>query len=317
MIFILLIFMFPCGSFSQDANYDSCKKPLMTWNGSQAKRVVLNVLSFEDCANKCKSYYQNCEYFTWNDENHPYAKNSCVFFSFAKGKEECENCVSGARSCFCGSPFACKDTGENLLLVNTEVGLGCENLCNLNMDCSNYTVFTTDHKYSNLCFLYKECPEVDSTCSGCCSGVKTFDPCTEYKELSSPIRNIHTNYTHTKDKTFGDGYIANAKNYDWYNILPDWKEDGWYRFTGEAGTKLAEGFQSFNKCGSEEPAYLVVNEDNQLPPKRTAETMKVCKPYAYGSEKCKYMQYVTVMNCGDYFTYKLTILGHGNTYCGA
>jgi len=327
MIFILLIFLLPCGSFSQDANYDSCKKPLVTWNGYQAKKVVLNVSSFEDCANLCKSEEDDiyCEYFTWNFDSHPYAKNSCFLFSAEGGeageKEECKTCVSGARSCFCESPFACKDTGENLLLVKTmtRTAHSCENLCNLNPGCFNYTWFTTDHELSNLCFLYKDCSEVDSTCSGCCSGVKTFDPCAEYNELSSPIRNIHTNtldYTHTKDKKFGDGFIGNAERYDWYNILPDWKEGGWYRFTGEAGTKLAEEFPGFNKCGSKEPAYLFVNENNKLPSKGTAKSMKVCQPQVYRSKKCEYKEDIKVMNCGDYFTYQLTALGSGNTYCG-
>jgi len=324
MIFILLIFLFPCGSFSQDANYDSCKKLSVTWNGSQAEKVVLNISSFEDCANMCKSHQESyslyCEYFTWNSESHPYFQNSCFLFSEEAGeKEECESCVSGARSCFCESPIACKDTGENLLLVRTQAGWQCEDLCNLNVGCSNYTWFTTDHKYSNLCVLYTECHEVDSTCSGCCSGGKSFNPCAKYNELSSPIRNIHSNtldYTHTKDKKFRDADIENAKKYDWYSsILPDWKETGWYRFTGEAGTKMAEEFPGFNKCGSKKPAYLFVNEENKLPSKGTAKSMKVCEPW--NAKECHYKQDIEVMNCGDYFTYKLTTtIGTESTYCG-
>eukprot|EP00091_Calanus_sinicus_P015521 TRINITY_DN33859_c0_g1_i1.p1 TRINITY_DN33859_c0_g1~~TRINITY_DN33859_c0_g1_i1.p1 ORF type:complete len:124 (-),score=16.23 TRINITY_DN33859_c0_g1_i1:185-532(-) len=88
--------------------------------------------------------------------------------------------------------------------------------------------------------------------------------------------------------------------------LPDWKENGtyrsWYRFTGEAGTRLAEKFPGFHHCGSKEPMWLQVDEDHQLPSIGTEKIMYGCEPSKYRNDPCAYKSSsVTVKNCGKYF----------------
>jgi len=148
---------------------------------------------------------------------------------------------------------------------------------------------------------------VDNTCSGCCSGTKTFDPCTEYQELSSKERNVKYNSSGINLQDYGEK--TNPIK------MADWNGRGWYRFTGEAGDKMAESFPGYNKCGTKNPAYLLVNRKNKLPLKGRGKSMEVCRSYKYYDDSCKYKDSTTVMNCGDYFLYKLGGLV-SDVYCG-
>merc|ERR1711970_1001795 len=316
---LLVLLLFSC-CFCQDPNYDSCKIASKTWNTEKAKTLILNVTSFEDCTNSCRNdekYY--CSFFTWNDENHPYFKNTCALFSEAEREVECDHCISGVMSCFCDNPTACKDTGSNLVAVHIGISeYQCALRCNLNTQCSHYTSFTTQHIYSKLCLLYSTCALVDNTCAGCCSGSKTFDPCTsDYKELSSSVRHVFSTHPDSVGKKYQDSILERAEKYSWVTLLPDWQDKGWYRFTGLAGSRLADKFPGWSKCGSKEPAYLRLDENNQLPTAGVGKPMAVCKPSDYRKDRCKYKQWINVMNCGDFFIYELDNINDDHTYCGA
>jgi len=161
--------------------------------------------------------------------------------------------------------------------------------------------------------LYRDCSEIDTTCAGCCSGVKTVNACSNYIELNSPARNELSSDPAAK---FND-------NLKYPPNLPDWATNGtdayksWYRFTGEAGTRLAEKFPGFNHCGSKEPMWLNVDEDHQMPSVGREKTLYACEPSKYKKDPCKYKSTsVKVMNCGKYFLYELSGK-YGKTWCGS
>eukprot|EP00092_Neocalanus_flemingeri_P066080 GFUD01080456.1.p1 GENE.GFUD01080456.1~~GFUD01080456.1.p1 ORF type:complete len:345 (+),score=56.88 GFUD01080456.1:27-1037(+) len=331
----LLFLTYITVSQAEYPSHDSCKKPSISWNALSMDKLVMNIDSYELCAKTCKDtnkqcYENKCNYFTWNDGNHQYFRNSCALFKSPGDEQECKNCMSGAASCFCASPFACQDTGDNVAFVHTdtESWSKCEEHCNINFGCSSFTWFTEDHPYRHLCILYKECSqsEVDTTCSGCCSGVRSKkSPCSQsqYKELSSAHRSVHAEGGKNRDMSYIRD-VGGVKSADWRAMV-------WYRFTGEAGTKMAEQFPGWDKCGTTWPGYLAVDNDSNkyndyklsLPTQEEGEKeMTVCFARESERDKCYYIENVMVMNCADYFVYQLTNVGTmrvGNDkggYCG-
>jgi len=309
-----------------DSRHDLCKKPSVTWNSDYAYKFVINIGSYEECAQLCRTKEAGCNYFTWFDQNYPYFRNSCALYKDAYGTEECQHCISGAASCFCEKPYACKDTGDDVAYVHIGVSSwgACEVLCNTNRACSNFTWFTEEHPHKHLCVLYKGCSQADTEpCSGCCSGVKTKpSPCSQgYKELTSAHRSINS-----EGGTYRDMPITGSwRNRESYNTSLDWAGNGWYRFTGEAGTKMATNFPGYNKCGTDYPGYLKIDSKNQtLPTENEGEkTMTVCfgaEWNEYTRNTCSKKIDVKVLNCKDYFIYHLHFnIGYYNigTYCGA
>merc|ERR1719206_735313 len=151
-----------------------------------------------------------------------------------------------------------------VLGVNTEVQ--CQDLCARHDDCTWYTWYSdAGDRLQLTCFLLSSCDD-SLVCDGCYSGPESCDntvaiphptQCTEYQELDSFTRNSNIPYdvipnlcgrsSHCNDNT-GSSYAH-----------PDWAGDGYYRFTGAAGTRLAESGGDgslWYKCGANYGGYL-------------------------------------------------------------
>lgn len=75
---------------------------------------------------------------------------------------------------------------------------------------------------------------------------------------------------------------------------------GWYRFGGAAGTKIATSCVPINKCGTHAPGWMngahPTIDDGEV-------TRTVC--YHYFGHCCKWSNNIEVVNCGQYYVYKL------------
>ena len=77
---------------------------------------------------------------------------------------------------------------------------------------------------------------------------------------------------------------------------------GWYRFSGAAGTKMPErqvpaGLYS---CGTYGPGWL-----NGLHPNQPQQTVRAIVCYRWGYTPCQWSSYVWITNCGNFFVYYL------------
>ena len=86
----------------------------------------------------------------------------------------------------------------------------------------------------------------------CCSCLVSADPCSDYSELDSSTRNVNSP---------GEDYLCDGGWYCCDNIgrghhPPDWKGDGWYRFTGSAGKKMPDYPPGWSLCGTWRTGWL-------------------------------------------------------------
>ena len=92
------------------------------------------------------------------------------------------------------------------------------------------------------------------------------------------------------------------------NVLPE----AWYRFEGDAGTRMLTTCVNQGKCGTTYPGWL-----NGVHPTVAdgEEDRKVCfAAYPHCSEDCKRIK---VKNCSSYYVYKLGgTPGCDRRYCG-
>ena len=89
-------------------------------------------------------------------------------------------------------------------------------------------------------------------------------------------------------------------------------ETKWYRFQGQAGTKLATTCPQIHRCNTDIPGWM-----NGKHP--TVEDGKVQRQVCFhGYEKCCFRSTtIDVRNCGAYFVYRLNKLSYCNSrYCG-
>ena len=95
---------------------------------------------------------------------------------------------------------------------------------------------------------------------------------------------------------------------------PDWSGNGYYRFTGAAGTRLAESGGDgslYHKCGTGYGGYL----DGGHPGVEEGEVSRTAFfDRSDGSHHDPCTRDITVTNCGEYFVYKLLSTPCG--YCG-
>ncbi|XP_044175241.1 pancreatic secretory granule membrane major glycoprotein GP2-like isoform X2 [Acropora millepora] len=75
---------------------------------------------------------------------------------------------------------------------------------------------------------------------------------------------------------------------------------GWFRFQGDAGTKMATTYMQSNRCGTHAPGWLngahpTVDEGKV--------TRQVC--FNYNDQGCIWSSIVNVRNCGDFYVYNI------------
>ncbi|XP_068711541.1 uncharacterized protein [Montipora foliosa] len=89
---------------------------------------------------------------------------------------------------------------------------------------------------------------------------------------------------------------------------------GWYRFSGEAGTQMADSCRKMYHCNTDSPGWL-----NGTHP-TVAEGIvqrKVCfLQHLNGTDCCYFSKDISVRNCGAFYVYRLDSLGCYSRYCG-
>ena len=120
------------------------------------------------------------------------------------------------------------------------------------------------------------------------------DPCYQYSNLSEANRN---------------------KDYITRKIEPMLCDNellvGWYRFVGDAGTKIPTKRVSAYRCGTAWSGWL----EGAHPTLEDGEVQRtVC--FSDRSAGCKYSANISVKNCGSYFIYILRPTSCTSRYCG-
>ena len=286
-------------------DYPLCFDIGLTWS-EEMSRGVPNITSTNICQDMCNADSE-CIKFSWfNALSQPY-KNFCEFYPehVSEPTTPCSNCISGPSTCTCSTSVEACDTSQNLVLdivrhVDTEVK--CQDLCARREDCSWYTWYS-GAPLTMTCILLEGC-EHRTSCQGCYSGPVTCQnvptplpvvlppQCTEYKELSSYTRNVKTN---GNDRLCDNVYCCDLSSSS--HSHPDWAGDSWYRFTGDAGTKIQETAPGQHSCGTFISGYMVGGHP-------TVAEEEVFRTVNFdGSD---YQQSIRVINCYQYYVYYLT-----------
>ena len=196
-----------------------------------------------------------------------------------------------------------------------------QDLCARHDDCTWYTWYSSGGSPIQLtCFLLSSCNNTLALgCDGCYSGPQSCDniasiplptQCTEYRELDSFTRNTITPGGELSNLCGSASYCYDDTRYS--NAHPDWSGDGYYRFTGAAGTRLAESGGDgslYHKCGTGYGGYL----DGGHPGVGEGEVSRTVL-FDDSNGGHTYTRDITVTNCGEYFVYKLLSTPCG--YCG-
>ena len=102
---------------------------------------------------------------------------------------------------------------------------------------------------------------------------------------------------------FDDGNRKITSGYDWYC---DWRLYGWYRFSGAAGTRMANSCPPFWSCGSIGTGWM----NGGHPTVADGQVRRsVC--FRSYSDCCLLSRSIKVRNCGAYYVYYL----RGTPFC--
>lgn len=186
---------------------------------------------------------------------------SCELLVSIGEPNPCEDCVSGPKSCTCSGDYSCNTLGETLVDFVFDVlsEEACQDICARTSQCTWYTWYSGKGK---TCALLTQCnsPEVveDGTVksgAGDCSNQKIMpEPCLNYNILDSFTRNVKTPAGDAVKDACNDSYCEDKSSSYRH---PDWKGEGWYRFMGEAGTRMSlsppnllDPENNYNHCGT-------------------------------------------------------------------
>ena len=123
------------------------------------------------------------------------------------------------------------------------------------------------------------------------SYLPSFSECRNYKTLSSVDRKVtYRPYHRLRDGTLGPG---------------------WFRFQGDAGTKMPTSCTPMYRCGSYGTGWL-----NGAHPQEHegSVTRKAC--FHYPPSCCRFPKNIQVRNCSGYYVYYLTATIGTVRYCG-
>ena len=103
------------------------------------------------------------------------------------------------------------------------------------------------------------------------------------------------------------------KEYTAYTGYCDNGLRGWHRFGGGAGIKMATSCVDVRRCGTAQTGWM----SGALPIVADGEvTRKVC--YHWSGKCCRSFNNIQVVNCGQYYVYKLSGTPTCNMrYCGS
>ncbi|MCK6573847.1 hypothetical protein L6V77_22440 [Myxococcota bacterium] len=124
------------------------------------------------------------------------------------------------------------------------------------------------------------CPPLFECIAGGCQPVIVPDECQQYATLSEADRNV----------AFNDEMIRCD------NQLPA----GWYRFGGEAGTRMPTTPPPELSCGTHAPGWMVGEYPGVA---EGAVGRQVC--FNWAGDQCQWSQEIQVRNCGEYYVFNL------------
>jgi len=128
-----------------------------------------------------------------------------------------------------------------------------------------------------------------------------------YTQLNFSASTECSNYTFLNESNRARTYYNRSTPF-----LCDANISGWYRFSGEAGTQMAESCVNMYHCGTDTPGWL--NGAHPTEPDGIV-TREVC--FSYLGSCCYYSANTRVRNCGGFYIYKLETPPHCYLrYCG-
>ena len=286
-------------------SYPMCFKIGTSWVHNTST-IIQNVSSVEECQSLCLESDQ-CIGFTWHRESHEPLSKFCELFPTI-GEEitdKCPDCISGPKLCTCSDSVACSFDDQYLIDILTEIATEeyCQELCARNTKCSWYTWYSSEGwPFSQACALLSQCSDSKEILDGSvrsgladCSIPVLPEQCKNYDVLNSPTRNYLVNETHFCNNT----WCCDQAGYEY--VRPEWRGDGWYRVTGEAGTKMIDTPVAGDHCGTGATGWLTGEHPS---PCEGVVTRTVC--FKHYGEDCQWQVDVNVLNCNnDYFVYYL------------
>ena len=252
--------------------------------GDNVLEVITGVTEELDCQSLCAES-EVCVYYTWYDSTGLLA-NTCMLFSSCDVMDEtCTGCFSGPPSCSDIKPTPSTTTTSTTTTSTTT----SEQPTTSSATRPTTTITTTT-------------PTTTSP-SSVCSGYN-------YKELSEVDRNINFN-----DGEGGVNYCdqEHTDGVDGVETSPDWAGEGWYRFVGEAGTRMPSmELPPMNSCGTHWPGWVRDTHPEQV---GVEKEVRICF-YNVGNG-CNEEVMGLVVNCGGFFLYKLPETPScSSRYCG-
>nr|XP_058972479.1 uromodulin-like [Pocillopora verrucosa] len=229
----------------------------------------------------------------------------------------CQN-TNGSFVCTClfgfnGDGRNCTDIDECARNLSCHVNANCTNTIGSHV-CTCHTGYTGDGQtcsdidecsQMNICDKNASCSNTQGSYSCACNpkyigdGLTCkADPCYNYRNLSDADRK--STYITPNGGEKCDGY---------YSSLIFGK---WYRFAGDAGTKMPTQCVPDNRCGAVYSGWLKGGH----PTLADGEVFsKVC--FTRGGDCCMKSRDIKVKDCGSYFIYKLRkVPGCALRYCG-
>jgi len=257
------------------------------------------------------------------------------------GSRDCPGDSKAQQSSFgqCPNTFKAKSMwikqGETFFKKHSSLEAVCENSCGQGY-CNEYGTCTCNDGFSGTDCSIPDC-DAATTCSGHGSCTKEgscscngkwmpefagtdcsldLNPCKDidYEILNDPARknDPSMSYGHSDCDSLTDfsfyGYDCSqiSKSADWKGIK------FWYRFTGQAGTQLADSVVPVMRCGTSDPGWL-----NGAHPVILGETVtrQVC--FTSGNTNCGYSNDVEIKKCQGFYIYKFAHVPTCNLkYCG-
>jgi len=118
------------------------------------------------------------------------------------------------------------------------------------------------------------------------------DECLNYSELSDRKRST------TWQTQLAQEWCDNENNLR--RKSPDWSGRNWYRFVGEAGTKMPENQVAIEHCGTQYPGWL-----NGSHPENRKESVRRLVCFTHPTNDCYLKTRIRITNCINYFVYDL------------
>jgi len=216
---------------------------------------------------------------------------------------ECDDCVSGPKSCTCSDSVACSFDDEFLIDILTEIATEeeCQDLCARESKCSWYTWYSSEGwPFSQACALLSECSDSKgildgSVKSGLAECPALNEHCANYNVLDSFTRH----YWITEHNFCSNTYCCDKEGSSY--VTPDWTGAGWYRITGQAGTKIIDDPVDPSHCGTYVTGWLSGGHPSLG---EGVVTRKVC--FKRSNNDCLWEADVDVLNCNNaYYVYYL------------